>query len=233
MNHNIKFLKEIVEDYFSGKKSKKEVGEWAHNGYYELLKGNYLEMDKLMVYPFVKKLSKIHIEGDPIKDNWPCSLEEISQLREILLGRKNQNYSLNIAIPWNISLQEFELNPIKKSQYLKLMDILRGYSDQKEWGREAYKVGSQILQMPEDREGTIPFILEMYIKSFLEKSIDGEEVIFKLGQGMGLYVKRKNSHVEILSKVIRYLECYVGEREIGVDILFVKGEPQIIITCCD
>ena len=44
--------------------SKKDIGKWAENAYYDLLKGSYVETSKIVLYPFLKTLSRIHIDNN-------------------------------------------------------------------------------------------------------------------------------------------------------------------------
>ena len=81
-----------------------------------------------------------------------------------------------------------------------------------------------------DKSDTIPFIIETYIKSFLKSSIDWEEHRLDLYQGMGIYMQKRKTEKDILDKLIAYLECYVGKRDFGVNVLFISGVPQIIFA---
>lgn len=64
MTYNIEELCNYIDTYFSGKMSKKDIGKWAENAYYDLLKGSYVETSKIVLYPFLKTLSRIHIDNN-------------------------------------------------------------------------------------------------------------------------------------------------------------------------
>lgn len=230
MEFEIDDIKKKIDDYFLGNLSKEELGEWAKIAYYDLLKGEYLEIKKIMGYPFLKMISTFHIEEDDIRDIFPCSIEKIKFIRDVLSGNHNETYSIEIGIPWSINGEDLGLDKMKEAQYIKLISILNRYSNKQTFTKEDYTECVNTLKMTADKPGTIQSVLENYIKSFLKNSIDFEEQSLDLHQGMGIYVRKRKAENDMLNKVIAYLECYIGERNLGVDILFISGVPQIIFS---
>lgn len=227
MEFEIYDIKKKIDNYILGNLSKEELGEWAKIAYFDLLKGEYLEIKKIMGYPFLKKISTFHIEEDDIRDIFPCSIEEIKFIRDVLIGKHNEAYSIEIGIPWNINSENLGLDKRKKAQYINLISILNRYLNEQMFTKEDYKECINVLKMAADKPGTIQFILENYIKSFLKSNINCEEQSLDLHQGMGIYVRKRKTEIDMLNKVIAYLECYIGERNLVVDVLFISGIPQI------
>lgn len=230
MEFELEDIKERLDNYFLGNLTKEELGKWASLAYYDLLKGEYLEIKKIIAYPFLKLISTFHIEADDAKDIFPCSIKKIRFIRDILSGKHNEAYSIEIGIPWDINAERFGLDSGKKAQYIKLISILNKYSNKQTLTEEDYEECINILKLTADKPGTIQSILENYITSFLKNNIDWEEKSLEFHQRIGLYVRKGRTEKDMLSKVIAYLECYIGERNLGVDILFTSGVPQIIIT---
>lgn len=230
MEFEINDIKKKIDAYLSGDLLKKDLGEWAKSAYYDLLKGGYLEVKKIIGYPFLKLISTIHIEEDDAKDIFPCTIDEITFIRDILSGDYNENYSIDISISWDIHSDNLGLDKRKKAQYIKLISILNRYSNNQKLTEEDYNECVNIFKMLPDKLDTIPFIIETYIKSFLKNSIDWEEHRLDLYQGMGIYMQKRKTEKDILDKLIAYLECYVGKRDFGVNVLFISGVPQIIFA---
>ncbi|MEH2954821.1 hypothetical protein VV089_17825 [Candidatus Merdisoma sp. JLR.KK011] len=52
MQIDSKILKQKIDEYYKKNISKNELGRWAKEGYYTLMKGEYLEIEKLEIYHF-------------------------------------------------------------------------------------------------------------------------------------------------------------------------------------
>lgn len=228
MDFKIEDLKERVEKYFFGNLSKEELGKWANELYYDLLRGEYLEVKKIVAYPFLRKLSTIHIKEDETKDIFPCSINEVKIIKDILEGKKNQTYSVEIGIPWTI--KGIALDVEKKEKYEELINVLSKYSNRDIMDDMDLKVCSNVLETIDDKEGTLQYILESHIKSFLENNIDWEEKSLDLNHNLGLYSKKAKKEDKIINKIKDYVSCYIGEKNLGVDIIFISGIPQIILN---
>jgi hypothetical protein len=75
MEFELDDIKKKIDDYFLGNLSKEELGEWAKKEYYDLLKGEFLELKKIIGYPFLKVISKFHIKEDDILNKVIAYLE--------------------------------------------------------------------------------------------------------------------------------------------------------------
>ena len=52
-------LEEKIDSFFSGILSKDELGKWAEKAYFDLLRGGYVEIKKVKLYPFLKTLHNL------------------------------------------------------------------------------------------------------------------------------------------------------------------------------
>ena len=59
MEYDAKILLQRIDDYFTGIISKTDLGKWANKAYYDILKGGYVENEKIVIYPFVKVISTL------------------------------------------------------------------------------------------------------------------------------------------------------------------------------
>lgn len=64
-------LKEKISLYFGGKIKKYDLGLWAMEAYYELMKGDYIEIEKLKIYHFLKIISTFHMPAMILPMNIP------------------------------------------------------------------------------------------------------------------------------------------------------------------
>ena len=65
MQINLKILKQKIDEYYNKTISKDDLGKWASKGYYALMKGEYIEIEKLEIYHFVRTISTFHIKKEP------------------------------------------------------------------------------------------------------------------------------------------------------------------------
>ena len=102
MEYDVNELKIKVDEYFLGRLTKENLGKWAEKAYYELLKGGYVEKKKVVLYPFLKIISKFHNESNDIEDVYPCTEEEVKDIQQILHGNLEFDYQIEMAIPLHI-----------------------------------------------------------------------------------------------------------------------------------
>ncbi|MTI49369.1 hypothetical protein [Sporosalibacterium faouarense] len=216
-----------LNNYFHGKISKDDLGNWAKSAYHDLLKGGYLAIEKITCYPFVKVLSTIHVKEDDIKGIFPCDIELVESFRDILNGKKNEIYSIDISFPWETYGKEFHLNIEKKEQYLKILDILKKYSNRQQLYKKDYEEFLNALNKADEKPNTILFVIDNLIKSFIKHNIDWEDECLHIHEGNWLYINKKDRIDDIQGKMIRYIECYVGFRNISLDILINGGKHYI------
>lgn len=55
---------------------------------YELMKGEYIQLEKLQVYHFLKTISTFHVIPNDISEEYPCTEKEVQEILEIKLIMK-------------------------------------------------------------------------------------------------------------------------------------------------
>lgn len=103
---NTKILEQKISQYDNGEFTKKELGLWSMQAYYSLMRGEYVELDKLVVYHFLKTISTFHVVPDDLADEYPCSEEEVKDIMEVLHGKKDLCYTFNVRIYENLYKKE-------------------------------------------------------------------------------------------------------------------------------
>lgn len=229
MDFDLNELKRRVNNYFEEHESREEIGQWAQRNYYDLLRGEYLEIEKIVGYPFLKLLSTVHVVPDEIRDIFPCTTEEVAMIKDILQGKQDKCFSIDITIPWSINNDKLGLDRNKLSKYMRLYELVTKYLEEKVLNEEQYGECRNILRTKVDKPGTIQFILDTYIRACFNENIDNREYYSDMNSRMGLYSNCKKKE-DIIVKMIKYIECYIGKREFGIDIVFISGYPQVIFS---
>jgi len=75
-----------LNKYFHGELTKNDLGTWCEKAYYDLLKGGYVENKKIFLYPFLKTVSRFHIEENDAEDIYPSTEDELKHIQAILMG---------------------------------------------------------------------------------------------------------------------------------------------------
>mgnify|MGYP001041126075 CR=1 FL=1 len=92
---NAKNLELKLNQYFKGELLKEEMGIWSMKAYYALMKGEYIQLEKLQVYHFLKTISTFHVIPNDITEEYPCTEKKVKDILEILKGKC---YTFNIKI---------------------------------------------------------------------------------------------------------------------------------------
>ncbi len=116
MEYDASGVRDMIREYTTGRIGRRELGAWAFSAYEDMLKGGYLELRKLAVYPFLKTLSSFCVEVDDLADQYPATREDLDRAYDILRGVKNTGFSVEIA-PSN---QFFRIPP---EQYDRMSEI--------------------------------------------------------------------------------------------------------------
>ena len=226
IDSKIKELKEKLNDYFSGKLSDKDLGKWANSIYYDILRGGYLRKDKLVIYPFVKKIAQFGIEINESEDRYPIEEHEVCHINDILHGRCNFDFQINISIPlilYNNSNNEF-LNMEHRHLFEKLLEEIEQYELQKTGLENLQENARKIIKLPIDDTVILADLQRMivqYCKTFIFLNLTGNEKIARL------YAKKVSESP--FEKLKTYLKYYLGEKSFQVGISYEKGKVEYMI----
>lgn len=222
MEYNIKKLRKKLKSYFSGELSKQNLGKWADRAYYDLLKGGYIECKKIIIYPFLKTIATFHIKENDKMDIFPCSEKEVKKILDILCGKINFDFIVQISIPIQVYSMFKDQKYLDKERYylfFNLRNLIIQYD--KIQIKNDLKIQIKKVMHLKCQKGTLLGILESRICQYL-KLLFGKETIYKL------YVQKSNNNV-LYEKLISYLDCYIGNRTFYLFVTFINGKADYFI----
>lgn len=230
MVYDINELRSRVDDYLRGTLSKTDLGKWAENAYYDLLKGGYIEIQKIVLYPFLKTLSSIHIPPDDAKDIYPCAEKDVIDIQRILHGQRVFDFHVETAIPPQVytmfsEKQYFDTEKREKMCGLK-RDILC-YTQNKTDDAQFSKYINLFPAVSKEAE-TILDILENYIARLCITLFDTDTHEVSRKNVSKLY-PIKTEQDTLINKLVEYLDCYIGARNFNIVVFYRDGEPDMLL----
>lgn len=230
MVYDINELRSRVDDYFRNTLSKANLGKWAEYAYYDLLKGGYIEIKKIVLYPFLKTLSSIHVPPNDVKDIYPCAEKDVIDIQRILHGERVFDFHVEMAIPPQVYTmfsenQYFDTEKREKMCSLK-RDILC-YTQNQTDGAQFSKYINLFPTVNKETE-TILDIIENYIARLCITLFDTDAHEVKRKKVSKLY-PIKNEQNSLINKLVEYLDCYIGVRNFNIVISYRDGEPDMLL----
>lgn len=222
MNDMLMDIKNKIATYQRGELTKEQLSKWAENQYYCMLKGNYIILEQLKVYPFMKILSQVGIEENDVKDEYPCSEEDIANIYNIVEGSKEYAFKVSVGIPefiFNTSCNDF-FDSGKRSQVYQIRQILQQDRDLK--NDNNIDVVKQFIDTIDASMEPVTLLdmLEQNIRTILQCRLNKND--FKLYPTNGGCDKD-------MTRLEHYLDCYLGERDINIFACYKNGECGISI----
>lgn len=231
-------LQEKLRTYFNGELTKNELGNWAKAEYQKILQGDYIIIDKLKVYIFIKNISNVQIVPNDIKDEYPCPEEEVRRIYDILLGKYNFRSILKLRIPqwlfgmyenvqcnlsWGLAKERFEIMTQvrgvivdciqKKHVSIRGIDLLHDYID------------SNVKC-----SGTLIDLFDSYAIELLRYycEFDGNSIVFK--QSQGLYISRNDfSKDNAAEDILNILDYATGNASFKLCVGYENGVADFTI----
>lgn len=231
MKYNIDTLRKNINNYFSGTISNKELGKWAEEAYYDLLKGSYVETRKIILYPFLKTISKFHIESNDIEDKYPCSKDEVKYIKDILDGKNDFDFTVEMSIPfqvYNMFGNKAYFNIKRREVFVEIRDAILFYVQSgNEINNDIFK-HINFLFDSEKQNKTIQDMLEEYIFKQSKALFDISSSKVGRKEEVKLYAQKTNKDFALI-KLLDYLDCYIGERNFCVTVSFRKGISEMLL----
>lgn len=230
MEYNAKKLLKKIDDYFAGAISRAALGEWANRAYYDLLKGGYIENEKIVIYPFIKVISTFHLRENDKDDIYPCTEENVKIIQDILHGKRNFDFAVEISIPiqtYSMFKENHYFDEERREIYSKLRDVLVCYFEQK------YAISDEMAKQVEavmclkHRDEVVLDLLEEYILRFLKVLFKNNFTELGLQKSLKLYAKKSKQNI-IADRLISYLDCYIGNRNFQLLITFKDGKSNLV-----
>ncbi len=222
---NSKILEQKIDQYYNKIISKHDLGLWSMEAYYALMKGEYIEIEKLQIYHFLRKISTFHIKPNNLTDEYPCSDEEVLEIKEILCGRKDIYFTFNIKIFKNIYSSEIYKSKLDDFKRLKkvINEISMDYISQSQ-----VKILTQYANRKLDGIKSLVELFEYHIKGIIAENIDFEEEVLDYRQSVGIYVGGSSiNQINFIPNLNKLLECVMGDLFFRVSIVYKRGVPNL------
>lgn len=228
----MKELREKIDDYFVGKLSKKELGQWAGRAYNDLLKGGYVETEKIVLYPFLKNMSTFHLKENDIEDVFPCTEESIKEIQDIVCGKTNWCFDVEISIPIQVYTM-FKDNPCfnmeRRNTFIKIQDAVIQYSKQKCKFENLETIYVKRLGNIKCPENTVQELLEERIFKLMEILYDDGIEDAKRKTSFKLFPLKSGYSSNIEDKLLEYLDSYIGNKSFHLIVSYKNGAPDIFL----
>lgn len=232
MEYGIKELNKYLHCYFAGNIGKEELGKWAENAYLDLLKGGYIEKRKIVIYPFLKVISRIHIEKSEIKDVYPCSEAEIKEIQAVIDGKKDFCFQVEMAVPAKmkkIFLERTQFDKGKTEIFMELHNKISEYLDNniQESGEIERDIMRYLNTNKLELQDTLLGSLEEYIIK-LSRALFGTNMTSINTSNMALYAGQVKRNLG-MHKLLEFIECYIGIKSFNLIVSYKNGLPEILL----
>lgn len=234
MEYDLQNLQKKIIKYFAGELSKKDLGVWCEKAEFDLLKGGYfLEVRKIALIPFLKTISKFHIERNDLADEYPCTEEEVKEIQSILNGEKTFCYQMEMGISAYV-YERFPENSNfdvkKRDLFAEIKEEVLAYQDMVEISFSESKILGFIHSFSpiKGELETVQGMLEKEIWKLCMVLFDKDSVELERKSLTIMYPveKRRDRGVE---KLIEYLDCYLGNRNFNVVLTLEEGEAEVVL----
>lgn len=227
MEYCLEILKRKIDGYLNAELEEKKLGKWGKEAYYDLLKGGYIKKDKIVIYPFLKTISRIGLEIDEMNDIYPSTKADIELIQAILTGVKPCCFQIVVSVPEliykNCETDSLDIDDYEKFKMLK--KELENYIGNMDENSRIFECVKEIVKIQNSNE-TIMDMLQEQIVQFCNSLFDIERK--KLKPQLGLYPKKTYNNLGLL-KLKEYLECFLGERNFVINVSYTKGNNGLSI----
>lgn len=233
MEFDAKSLEDKLNCYFRGEVSKGDLGEWANKAYYDILRGGYIETEKIVIYPFLKIISTFHVEVNDKEDVFPCSEKDVKKVGDILNGMIDFEFDVEISVPfqvYNMFKEKQYYDTERRKTFVKLKsEIIQCFEQKCKISNEMAVQLKKIINTDSPNR-TIQDILENHIfllvknlfrDNFID-TCDEVQVNFKL------FAQQSTNNL-IFERLLDYLDSYIGNRNFHLLISYKKGIPDIFL----
>lgn len=232
MEFNIKDLAKKIDDYFSEEISKTDLGEWANKAYYDILKGSYIEIEKIVIYPFLRILSTFHQKENDKDDVYPCTEENVRTIQDILHGKRDFDFNIEMSIPIQAGTMfkeraYFDLE--RRNEFLKLRNVIASYLEEKGIFNDEISAEIGNVLGLEYQSEIVLGLLEEPIFKLLRALFKINDVEIGGQKNSKLYAKKTEQNL-IAETLLKYLDCYTGDRNFQLLISFKNGRPGIFVV---
>lgn len=79
---NTEVLKQKINLYCNKEIEKEDLGLWAMEAYYALMRGEYIDIEKLKIYHFLRTISTFHMRPNDITGEYPCTENDVLEIKK-------------------------------------------------------------------------------------------------------------------------------------------------------
>jgi len=227
----IELLKEMLEKYFCHLVTKEELGIWAENVYHNFVKGDYIIINNLKIYHFVRILSRFHIVPDDIKDEYPCSEEEVKSIFAVVNGDISKTLTFKIKLPkviYENFCKRHNIDATHMSKFDEIKTCIVDCSNRQEFLDE--KTNELMIFFTENYKEIVTLVdlLEAHFVGILRENIACSDEVFGCKQNVGIYATRnEKGKKESISSLLKILNCITGESQFRICVTYYKGTPNL------
>ncbi len=223
MEYDTSIVRDIIRKYATGRISRRELGTWAFSAYEDLLKGGYLALKKLAVYPFLKTLSSFCVEAHEIADQYPAAREEVDRAYDILSGRKSSCFTVEIAASNRFFTMPAEQYSRMNELYEYVLHLEGGINEQ----TGAKNPGPKAVNLRRgDEPKTIYDLIEWTAFELFDASFDIQEGVYRRKASLRLYSPASQEFVP-LKRLTQCFDTLRNNADFCFLIRFNKGVPDI------
>lgn len=223
---NTEVLKQKINLYCNKEIEKEDLGLWAMEAYYALMRGEYIDIEKLKIYHFLRTISTFHMRPNDITGEYPCTENDVLEIKEILSGKREANYTFNIRIYKNI--YQCEKYKYKFDNFVRLRGIIDEINVNK--SIESWIIDELIdyVNQKDSNIQTIIDFLEENIRCIIAENIDLDERLLDFRQSVGIYIGGSEINKQFFIPNLKKLfDCVMGEMGFRISIIYRNGTANI------
>jgi len=225
MNHFLEVFRNQMNSYFEKRITKIELGEWANKEYYHILTGDYLIIDKLVCYSYLKKVANFHTEIDDMADIYPSSEQEIYDIKQIINGVESDNF-FGIVVIMDKFFEQYSSRKIK--DFLMIKEIVLKVKNNLELSESEKNKVKKFVNSKIAKEETLIDLVEFNIISLLRRSKIIDFFDIEPNNDFKLYVdNRKTKNPFFYSELIGMLDIILGKSALQIGVRFQNGKSEL------
>lgn len=235
MNADKNILVKKIGSYLKQEITRRTLGRWAESAYFDLLRGEYIENDKLALYPFVKIMADTYVATqEKTAETWGIE-DQLKEFVNILKGKKEYDFKIQTRLPKdrNASYCNSPMFDMERLQeFEEVRKTILNYIHEKEIApREIVRLRN-LFYTPQERPNSIYTLLEqnmaLIIKSLFDIRENDIEITLERKADFSIYAAKEHQK-ELIDKLLLYLDCYLGEKYFYVMGTYRKGKTALTI----
>ena len=226
MDIGVAILRDKLIQYVGEKITKNEIGFWSYSAYLHLLKGEYFEIDKLVIFHFIRTLSTIHTTPNNITDDYPCSEDEVKKILGVLNGEKSLSYTFNTMISKQAYESYDDIYKSKLQLFSKIENYILEYLNNNSLDLSKMRELIAYSRQCTCEINTLTDLLEAHLINILSENIDHEYEEF-FAKTSCIHVEKEIDKNDFAHSILKLLICIMSDMYFRVCVQYRKGYPII------